>query len=111
MIVSKCWCCAQPQEDSFQHLFLKSETEVWKIFLQAAGLVVNLIQVHQVIRAWWNTQCCPKLKLLFQAVSAVITWELWKNRYTMKYEGAISCNRVLHEVNKTLYYLARVRYP
>ncbi|XP_075082433.1 uncharacterized protein LOC142166835 [Nicotiana tabacum] len=29
----------------------------------------------------------------------------------MKYGGANSCNRVIHEVNKTLHYLARVRFP
>ncbi|XP_070041418.1 uncharacterized protein LOC142169055 [Nicotiana tabacum] len=62
---------------------------VWKNFLQAAGLVVNLVQ----------------------AASAVITWELLKRRNTMKYGGEISCNRVIHEVNKTLHYLVRMRYP
>lgn len=77
MIVSKCRCCSQPHEDSFQNLFLNSETtmKVWKTFLHASGLVVNLTHVHQVIRAWWNTRCCPKLNPLFQAVPAVITWE------------------------------------
>lgn len=29
----------------------------------------------------------------------------------MKHGGAVSCSRVIHEVNKILYYLARVRYP
>ncbi|XP_075103611.1 uncharacterized protein LOC142178181 [Nicotiana tabacum] len=41
----------------------------------------------------------------------VITWELLDRRNTMKYGGAMSCNRVIHEVNKTLHYLARMRYP
>lgn len=48
---------------------------------------------------------------LLQAAPVVITWELWKMRNTMKNKGGISCNRVIHEVNKTLHYLARVRYP
>ncbi|XP_070036080.1 uncharacterized protein [Nicotiana tomentosiformis] len=91
MVVSKCWCCSQSQEEFFQHLFLTSETgtRVWKNFFQSAGLVVNLVQV----------------------APALITWQLWKRRNTMKNGGAISCNRVIHEVNKTLHYLARVRYP
>nr|XP_009765020.1 PREDICTED: uncharacterized protein LOC104216622 [Nicotiana sylvestris] len=32
-------------------------------------------------------------------------------RNTMKDGGAVSCNRVIHEVNKTLHFLVRVRYP
>jgi len=63
------------------------------------------------LRAWWNAKCCPKLKPLFQAAPAVIAWELWKRRNTMKNGGAVSCNWVIHEVNKTLHYLARVRCP
>ncbi|XP_019241256.1 PREDICTED: uncharacterized protein LOC109221250 [Nicotiana attenuata] len=113
MVVSRCWCCSSPKEDSFQHLFLTSETaiKVWKTFIQAAGLVINLIEVHQVVRAWWSAKCCPKLKPLYQAVPAVILWELWKRRNTMKHGGAVSYSRVIHEVNKILYYLAKVRYP
>lgn len=51
MVVSKCWCCVQPKEDSFQHLFLSSPTEnrVWSTFAQAAGIIDNLVHVHQVI--------------------------------------------------------------
>lgn len=54
MVVYKCWCCTPPHEDSFQHLFLTSDTanKVWRTFIQDAGLGINLVQVHQVIRAW-----------------------------------------------------------
>ncbi|XP_070042850.1 uncharacterized protein [Nicotiana tomentosiformis] len=37
-------------------------------------------QGQMIIRHWRYAQCCPKLKPLFQAVSAIITWELWKRR-------------------------------
>ncbi|XP_075083282.1 uncharacterized protein LOC142167029 [Nicotiana tabacum] len=43
------------------------------------------------------------------ATPVVITWEIWKRRKSMKYGGSVSCNRVIHEMNKTLQYLARVR--
>lgn len=113
MVVSKCWCCLSPKEDIFQHLFLTSDTatRVWKIFLQATGIIVNLVQVHQLIQTCWNTQCCPKLKPLIQAIPVVITWELWKSRNTRNNGGSVSCNRVIHEVNRTLHYIAKVRYP
>ncbi|XP_070055030.1 uncharacterized protein [Nicotiana tomentosiformis] len=113
IIVSKCWCCSPPKEDSYQLLFLKSETanRVWKSFLQPAEIIINMVQVHQVIRAWWSKPCCPKLKPLFQATPAIITLELWKRRNKMKHGGAVSEKRVIHEVNKTLFFLARSRYP
>ncbi|XP_070037047.1 uncharacterized protein [Nicotiana tomentosiformis] len=66
----------------------------------------------KVIRAWWIVDCCSKLNPLFQEAPAIITWELWKRRNSMKHEGgAVSFHRVVHDVNKTLHYLARVRYP
>lgn len=75
LVVSKCWCCLPPHEESIQYLFLKSDTadKVWKHFLQAAGNIVQLVQVHQVIRAWWTETCCTKLKPLYQAAPAIIT--------------------------------------
>ncbi|XP_070054442.1 uncharacterized protein [Nicotiana tomentosiformis] len=78
IIVSRCWCFQNPVEETLQHIFLTSSTSnrVWKIFLQAAGFIVNLVQVHQVIKSWWSSRCCAKLRPLFQAVPAIITWEL-----------------------------------
>ncbi|XP_070034564.1 uncharacterized protein [Nicotiana tomentosiformis] len=101
IIVSKCWCCSPPKEDSYQYLFLKSETvnRVWKSFLQLAGIIINMVQVHQVVRAWWSEPCCPKLKPLFQATPAIITWELWKRRNKMKHGGAVSEKRSAEELS------------
>ncbi|XP_019237121.1 PREDICTED: uncharacterized protein LOC109217336 [Nicotiana attenuata] len=67
-------------------------------------------QGQMVIRHWWYAQCCPKLKPLFQAVPTIITWELWKRRNAGKHGGSVSTNRVIHEINRTLHQLARVRY-
>ncbi|XP_075087987.1 uncharacterized protein LOC142169942 [Nicotiana tabacum] len=53
MVMSRYWCCQQPQEESIEHIFVISPTA---------------------------SKCCPKLKPLFQAVPAIITWELWKRR-------------------------------
>ncbi|XP_009624555.1 uncharacterized protein [Nicotiana tomentosiformis] len=68
-------------------------------------------KVHQVIRVCWKTHCCQKFKPLIQALPSVVTWELWKRRNTMKYGEFVSCNRFIHEVNKTLHSLAKARYP
>lgn len=112
MVMSRCWCCQQPQEESIEHIFVTSPTtsKVWNLFMGAAGISVQLIQLKQIIRHWWYAQCCLKLKPLFQAVPAIITWELWKRRNAGKHGGSVFTNRVIHEINRTLHQLARVRY-
>lgn len=81
------------------------------MFLQAAVLVVNLVQIHQVVRAWWGVDCCAKLRPLYQEAPAIITWKIWKRRNKMKNgEGTVSFQRLVHEVTKSLHYLARIRY-
>ncbi|XP_075102917.1 uncharacterized protein LOC142177605 [Nicotiana tabacum] len=75
MVMSRFLCCQQPQEESIEHIFVTSPTasKVWNLFMGAAGIYVQLIQLKQIIRHWWYAQCCPKLKPLFQAVPAIIT--------------------------------------
>ncbi|XP_075085049.1 uncharacterized protein LOC142168286 [Nicotiana tabacum] len=112
IVMSRYWCCQQPQEESIEHIFVTSPTasKVWNLFMGAAGISVQLIQLKQIIRHWWYAQCCPKLKPLFQAVPVIITWELWKRRNAGKHGGSTSTNRVIHEINRTLHQLGRVRY-
>ncbi|XP_075091485.1 uncharacterized protein LOC142171695 [Nicotiana tabacum] len=101
------------KEETYDHIFLLSPTvsKVWKLFMGAAGITVPLIQVKRVIRTWWNAKCCPKLKPLYQAAPAIINWELWKKRNTERNGGTLSTNRVIHEVNKIMHFLEKVRYP
>ncbi|XP_070039778.1 uncharacterized protein [Nicotiana tomentosiformis] len=93
--VLRCWCCQHPQEETFDHIFLTNPTasKVWKLFLGAAWINVLLVQVKQV------------------EAPTIITWELWKKRNTGRNGRTVSTNRVIHEVNKILHYLAMVRYP
>ncbi|XP_075095079.1 uncharacterized protein LOC142173397 [Nicotiana tabacum] len=92
IVMSRYWCCLQPQEESIEHIFVTNPT------------------ASKIIRHWWYAQCCPKLKPLCQAVPAIITWELWKRRNAGKHGASVSTNRVIHEINRTLHQLARVRY-
>ncbi|XP_075101861.1 uncharacterized protein LOC142177287 [Nicotiana tabacum] len=110
MVMSRCWCCQQPQEESIEHIFVTTASKVWNLFMGAARISVQLIQLKQIIRHWLYAQCCPKLKPLFQVVPAIITWELWKRRNTGKHGGSVSTNRVIHEINRTLHQLARLLF-
>ncbi|XP_060185616.1 uncharacterized protein LOC132615077 [Lycium barbarum] len=113
VVVSRCYCCRVPQQETMQHLFLTSNFAegVWKVFLEAAGLHVNRVQLHQTIRAVWSVACGDMIKPIVQAIPAMITWELWKRRNTTRHGGKVSFRKVVHEVNNNLYYLTRMRYP
>ncbi|XP_060200867.1 uncharacterized protein LOC132629156 [Lycium barbarum] len=112
-VVSRCYCCRIPHQETMEHLFLTSNfaAGVWNIFLDAAGVQVTRVQLHQTIRNLWAVACDENVKPIIQALPAIITWELWKRRNTIKHGGKISFKRVVHEVNNNLYFLTRVRYP
>uniref|UniRef100_A0A1U7Y3W8 Uncharacterized protein LOC104240759 n=1 Tax=Nicotiana sylvestris TaxID=4096 RepID=A0A1U7Y3W8_NICSY len=61
---SKCWCCVQPDEESLQHLFFRSETAktTWKYFLSRAGIAVEGLTLHQAITKCWTANVCLRLK-------------------------------------------------
>ncbi|XP_059295549.1 uncharacterized protein LOC132048883 [Lycium ferocissimum] len=112
-IVSRCYCCESHRIETMQHLFLGSRFArgIWEVFLQAAGLQVNMVQLHQVIKHCWRAKCGEKLKPIVQAIPAMIIWELWKRRNTIGHRGRVSFRKVVHEVNNSLFYLTKIRYP
>ncbi|XP_075097852.1 uncharacterized protein LOC142175172 [Nicotiana tabacum] len=61
---SKCWCCVQPDKESFQHLFFRSETAktTWKYFLSRAGIDVEGLTMHQAITKMLDCKCVLKAK-------------------------------------------------
>ncbi|XP_070019940.1 uncharacterized protein [Nicotiana sylvestris] len=61
---SKCWCCVQPDEESLQHLFFRSETAktTWKYFISRAGIDVEGLTLHQAITKCWTANVCLRLK-------------------------------------------------
>ncbi|XP_070010830.1 uncharacterized protein [Nicotiana sylvestris] len=77
---SKCWCCVQPDEESFQHLFFRSETAktTWKYFLSRAGIDVEGLTLHQAITKCWTANVCLRLKPVMQALPSCVVWELKK---------------------------------
>lgn len=61
---SKCWCCAQPKEETLHYLFFTSVTAsiVWKYFLSRVGISMEGLTMHQAITICWTAKVCPKLK-------------------------------------------------
>ncbi|XP_075099940.1 uncharacterized protein LOC142176380 [Nicotiana tabacum] len=110
---SKCWCCVQPDEESLQHLFFRSETAktTWKYFLSRAGIAVEGLTLHQAITKCWTANVCLRLKPVIQALPSCVVWELWKRRNSMKYGDAVTTCRVIYQVSSNLQALVKVRKP
>ncbi|XP_016514982.1 uncharacterized protein LOC107831708 [Nicotiana tabacum] len=110
---SKCWCCADPKEESLVHLFFTSNTarSVWSYFMRRAGIALDGLSLHQAITKCWTAPIVPRLKPVLQALPACIVWELWKRRNSLKYGEAVSVSRVIYQVSYTLQSLVKLKKP
>ncbi|XP_075076523.1 uncharacterized protein LOC142163163 [Nicotiana tabacum] len=74
---SRCWCCAEPKEESLVHLLFTSRavTIVWKYFLHRAGISVQDLNFQQAITKCWTAPVVHRLKPIMQALPSCIIWE------------------------------------
>ncbi|XP_070020607.1 uncharacterized protein [Nicotiana sylvestris] len=110
---SKCWCCADPKEDSLVHLFFTSNAarSVWSYFLRRVGIALDGLSLHKAITKCWTASVAPRLNPVLQALPACIVWELWKRRNSLKYGEAMSVSRVIYQVSSTLQSLVQLKKP
>nr|XP_016495997.1 PREDICTED: uncharacterized protein LOC107815006 [Nicotiana tabacum] len=110
---SKCWCCAQPKEESLVHMFFTSivATTVWKYFLSRGGMALSGLSMHQAITKCWTSQVIPQLKPIMQAFPSCIVWKLWKRRNSLKYGDSVSISSVIYQVSTALQCLVQTRKP
>ncbi|XP_070036967.1 uncharacterized protein [Nicotiana tomentosiformis] len=110
---SRCWCCADPKEETLVHLFFTSKAAltVWKYFLTRAGIAMEGLSLHQAITKCWTAQLLPRIKPIMQALPSCVVWELWKRRNNLKYGEAVSVIRVIYQVSTTIQALVQVRKP
>lgn len=70
-------CCTQPQQET---IFISGNfgRSIWLHFSNAAGIQGPFVHVKQAISKWWNYECVPKFKPIYQAATAIILWQIWK---------------------------------
>ncbi|XP_049381353.1 uncharacterized protein LOC125845907 [Solanum stenotomum] len=75
-------------------------------------LNITGLQLREVIMLWWGASIKPDQKSFYRAMPSFIIWELWKRRNKKKHEGKnISIPRVIHNVTRNMFMLAKVRRP
>ncbi|XP_075097367.1 uncharacterized protein LOC142174878 [Nicotiana tabacum] len=110
---SRCWCCVQPGEETLQHLFFTSFAvkKVWSYFLMHAGIKIEGLSMHQAIVKCWTLRVISRLQTIFQALPAIIMWELWRRRNSYKHGEEVTIRRVIYHVSTTIQSLVRLRKP
>ncbi|XP_060211977.1 uncharacterized protein LOC132639556 [Lycium barbarum] len=110
---SKCFCCAEPKEESVPYIFLKCQTaqRAWSYFSAAAGINIAELNLHQVITKWWTTDTLARLKPIFYAIPSIIMWELWKKRNGDKHGNKVSTSRVIYQASSNIQRLVKLRKP
>ncbi|XP_060190564.1 uncharacterized protein LOC132619785 [Lycium barbarum] len=96
---SRCYCCQHPEVEDTSHVFLHSPTAqaIWKYFCGPVGINIEYLQVTQIINRWWDMPSRLHVKCINQAIPAIIIWELWKRRNTMRHEGNVSITKLIYQ--------------
>ncbi|XP_060182254.1 uncharacterized protein LOC132611915 [Lycium barbarum] len=112
-IVSRCWCCQEHKQETMSHFFLTSPItfKLWKQFAFYVGFNIEGRHLQHIIILWWKANAPSKLQGIFQAMPAIIMWEIWKRRNSIKHGKHISYSRMVYQVQQTVHHLIRVKYP
>ncbi|XP_060194425.1 uncharacterized protein LOC132623657 [Lycium barbarum] len=107
----KCYCCDPKQCETVDHLFVtgKIASQFWRYVKAVVGITTTLLQVKQVIQVWWNADFLSKFKSIIRAIPVITMWQIWKWRNTVVHGGKMTINKVIYEINLTIYQICRVR--
>ncbi|KAK4721269.1 hypothetical protein R3W88_011502 [Solanum pinnatisectum] len=106
-----CCCCDQMASESFEHHFVScpAANQMWSSFARAAG--VEFLQIKDTAYKWWNATCSAKLRPLFNAITGLLLWQIWKRRNRTRHGDKMNVQEMMIEVNRNLHRLAIFRYP
>lgn len=94
-----CYCYNLMVNESYQHLFVLCPyaNRLWELFASATGVKGPFIHLKDTIYKWWNVDCVPKLRPLFNVIPNLICWEIWKRRNKLKHGEKMSFYSMLSE--------------
>ncbi|XP_071905745.1 uncharacterized protein [Coffea arabica] len=94
---SKCFCCAQLQAETLDHVFSEGDfaLQLWQFF----GLVVGITYLGRGVRsklaAWWFCHSSNGfLAFVYEILPTLICWQIWKarNRKVKPLVGEVKIN-------------------
>ncbi|OIS97451.1 putative ribonuclease h protein [Nicotiana attenuata] len=102
--------------ETTNHLFCDGEValKVWKYFQDACGLSINSVGgIRAKFIRWWLIKPQNKVHdMILQCLPSIICWEIWKYRYTYKYEGIrSSIHRIIGQITYLMQLLLSTEFP
>ncbi|XP_071928018.1 uncharacterized protein [Coffea arabica] len=89
-LLSKCFCCTEPSEESIEHLFSNGHIAsfLWNYFGGLCGIKFSGSFLRARIVDWWlNSQDSELRKIICRILPSVICWQIWKARNKALFEG------------------------
>lgn len=73
-MASRCWCCVNPEEETFHHLFFRSyaANKVWQCFISRVGIKMEGLSLHQAVVRCWTSKVVSRLQPMVQALPSII---------------------------------------
>ncbi|KAJ6802965.1 uncharacterized protein M6B38_366310 [Iris pallida] len=102
-LASRCSCCANPELESIDHLFVRSETatKVWKHFAQTCLLPESPTNVDDLAQVWLhNISLSSPSGICRNIIFGNTLWEIWKQRNDILFgNGKRNCNSIISRVS------------
>jgi len=112
---ARCSCCIKSGWDTIDHIFATGHfaNHIWQLHSNMFGVRQDRIPLKNLIARWWTMEYRNDVqKLLYHAMPIIISWNLWKNRYSAKYGGKqSSITRVKFMIFKDISLLINTVFP
>lgn len=112
-IVSKCCCCEEGEMETMNYLFLTAPIAIklWRQFVICAGFSLDGHNLYSLMFSWWEFADNLKGRSILKAIPAVLMWELWKRRNSIRTGKKMSFIQLLHNCLWTMQQLIKAKFP
>ncbi|WMV47004.1 hypothetical protein MTR67_040389 [Solanum verrucosum] len=102
------------------HELYRVKTQVTRISIQCAVDLVEHSRVsgikigeglQQIVTNWWVTSHRPKLRRIYQAIPAIVMWEICKKRNARRHGRDVYYEHALQQFHTNIFLLMKKLYP
>lgn len=109
-IASRYICCNMGVEETTYHLFLTTSIvqKLRRYFVTCAGIKADGRNILNTLGQWLDHTAELRVNGIFNAIPAIIIWELWTRRNAIKYGRNTTYWQLLRNCTKSIHLLIRI---